>query len=231
MNLFRNLVIRSLLPLTWRRSPRWLAAGLQQFSVTEMDSAWQILHAMREVSDPVTRAKMFQHALEEVHHSAEFDRVSKQFTPVPPPKMRPVRIPIYDEEAGSSAMVDFLAFAHVGESDVFYQFSSYAAAIGNDRASEVFEEAKRDERGHASLTLALLRDVAPNKSTVRRVVLRMRWKRAYESWLRFSSHIGEFTSAILLGAMYLFFAPFVTPVCRRLLGRNESFHNRSGVAT
>jgi rubrerythrin len=193
-----------------------MAARLQQFSVTEGDSAWQILHAYKEVHGPETRAKMFQHALEEVHHASEFERVAMRFTLAPPARPRPKRIPIYDPSTEKQALVHFLAFAHVGEQDVFNQFSSYAAAVGDEEVRDVFLESKRDEQGHVGLTLQMLRRTAPTDRLSSMTILRVRLRRLYEGWLRFSAFIGHGPTGTLLSVLYLTSGAVLSRWCRGL---------------
>jgi hypothetical protein len=179
-----------------------MAAGLQRFAVTENDSVWQLLWAIRHVRAPEVRAKVFQHALEEAHHSAEFDRVSRSIHPTC--IIRPVtaRKPILQIESPDPIM-HFMAYAHVGEDDVFGQFDAYAAAVGLPEVQAVFNASKADERGHAGLTLQLCRRSAPSLSVAKMAILRVRIRRLYDAWLRFSKHLGEFTSGVLLSVLYL----------------------------
>jgi len=218
---FRKLAIRALFPITWRPSPRRRARGLQRFAVTELDSAWQILHALDAVDEPKLRAKMLQHALEELHHAAEFDRVSRGLVPAQPPRPFMERAPIFDPDAPGGALAAFAAYAHVGEVDVFDQFSAYAAGIGDGEARGVFREARLDERGHAGMTWDILVEATGDERAARRLVWRTRGRRAYEAWLRFSKSIGEVTTGLLLTVLYAIFgALFALPARRRLEGPN-----------
>jgi len=219
---FRNVAIRILLPLFWRPSPKRTSAGLERFAITETDSVWQILLTLKAVSDPKVRAKVFQHALEEAHHASEFTRVAAGICAVPPHRPRPERIPIYDESRGDQALADFMAYAHVGEQDVFDQFSSYAAGVGLPEAAAVFHEAKKDERGHAALTLHFLKGLLPSPRAVRMRIVKTRFRRAYEGWLRFSKNIGEGPMTLLLSLSYLGAGLLAAPSCARTLwGKSE----------
>ncbi len=95
----RRLLIRLVLPLTWRRFAGMKAARLLRFSVTETDSAWQILQALTVVEDPVVRAQALQHAFEEVHHASAFATVAAAACERPPDRPVPARVPIF--QAGS----------------------------------------------------------------------------------------------------------------------------------
>lgn len=198
----RRIVIRLFLPMVWRTSKQRMADGLQRFAVTENDSVWQILRLIKVVDSPALRAKVFQHALEEAHHAAEFDRVSRLVSPRLPHRPVQERTAIFQPNLTHPVM-NFMAYAHVGEDDVLHQFDAYAAAVNTDEIRSVFQEAKVDERGHAGLTKQLCHRAAPNLRAARMAVARVRFRRAYDSWLRVSKHVGDLSSGILLGAMYL----------------------------
>jgi len=179
-----------------------MARGLQRFAVTENDSVWQLLWAICHVRAPEVRAKVFQHALEEAHHASEFDRISRAL--YSRCLMRPVteRKSLLDLDSAHPVM-NFMAYAHVGENDVFGQFDAYAAAVGRPEIQAVFNDSKLDERGHAGLTLQLCRRAAPSLSAARKAIFKVRLRRAYDDWLRFSKHLGEFTSGVILSVLYL----------------------------
>ena len=204
MAFFRKLIIRALLPFTWRHSPRMLAARLARFRVLE------------SVDDPALRRKLLQHALEELHHASEFRLASVPYHSQLPPKPLPERDPLFDPEEGEEGLVRFAAYAYVGEWDVFDQFDSYAAGIGECEAQSVFREAKLDEYGHVRLTWGVLTSLVDERRA-RWEVLKIRVKRVYEAWLRFSKGIGEVSFAVLLTALFLIFGPLLVWPCRRRL--------------
>lgn len=216
MALFRKLAIRALLPLTWRRSRKMLAARLARFGVTESDSGWQILHVLDHVDDPALRRKVLQHALEEVHHAHEFDRAARPIHHELPPRPKPERDPLYDPETGTEGLVGFVAYAYVGEWDVFDQFDSYAAGLGECEAQSVFREAKLDEYGHVQLTWDILTSLVDEKRA-RWEVFKIRARRIYEAWLRFSKGLGTVNFTVLLSALYLLFGPLLALPCRHRL--------------
>ncbi len=216
MAFFRKFLIRTVLPVTWRNSRHVLATRLQRFGVTEADSGWQILHALEAVDDPKTRAMVLQHALEEIHHAAEFTRVSRGWLAELPTRPLPERDPLFEKEDGVQGLVGFLAYAHVGEIDVFDQFASYAAGVGAPEVADVFLEAKLDEYGHVGLTWNLLNTLVDEKQA-KWEVFKVRAMRVYEAWLRFSKGIGDVSFAVILSALYLVFGPLmVWPARARL---------------
>jgi len=223
--LFRKIAIRVFLPVFWRSSRRRTAAGLQRFAVTELDSAWQILHVLEHARDPVLRGKAFQHAMEELHHSVEFDRVSRQVLPELPPRPLPEREPLFEAECGSDALMDFMAYAHVGEVDVFDQFDSYAAGIGPGDARKVFQEAKADEEGHAGLTIAIMKGAGLAESDIRKRVFKVRLSRAWGAWLRFSKNLGDVNLSVVLTLLYVVFGGLLAWPCRWRIAQSYALAN------
>ncbi len=213
----RKLAIRMVLPITWLPSKKRTATQLQRFSVTEADSAWQILYTLDHLDDPQLRCKVLQHALEEVHHANEFDRVSREYCPELPEKPICERQPLFLVEKGKQGLIDFVAYAHVGEKDVFDQFDSYAAAIGECEAQSVFREAKLDEEGHVGLCMGILKTLVDGDEAARSVVRKTRWRRLYETWLRGGHAMGDTMLGVLLSAVYLTFGVLMTWSCRSRL--------------
>lgn len=211
----RALLIRALLPFTWRHVRSVQASRLMRFSATETDSAWQILDAMRHVAAPATRVRMLQHALEEVHHASEFARVSRALCPVAPRPPLAEREPLCGDDP--QGVPRFLAYAHVGERDVFDQFDAYAAGIGEGDAQRVFRESKLDELGHVGLTWSLLVEATGEPGRARRMIWSARFRRAWESWVRFSGGLGAVTSGILLAAGWAIATALLAIPARRRL--------------
>ena len=232
MALVRKLLIRTVFPLNWSLRPKRIAQGLQRFGNTESDSAWQILYALDVIDDPKVRCMVLQHAFEEVHHGVEFPRVAKPYVPRLPYKYLPERNPLFQRDKGADGLADFLAYAHVGEMDVFDQFDSYAAGIGSCDAQSVFREAKLDEDGHVGLTWDLLVVVTGSEKKARRKVLEARAKRIWEVWLRLGKSMGEIPLHVILSSLYLVFGLIcVIPMRRRLAagGRHDTRDNRIAI--
>ncbi len=202
--LARRILIRALLPLTWRPFARFRASRLARFGVTEADSAWQILHALEAVDDPHLRCKILQHALEEVHHASEFSRVARPHAPELLPRLLPPREPIFRRERGLEGLVTFAAYACVGEEDVLSQFDAYAAGIGDGEARAAFREARFDEQGHVGLCRSLLVGLV-GEARARRELRWARARRLWEAWTRLGRDIGELSSILIFGLIYVVF--------------------------
>lgn len=210
---FRRAAIRLFMPVTWGLSRRRTARKLEEFSTIEADSAWQFLRALEAVEDPDHRARLFNNALEEVHHAALFSRASAEYSDRIQPRPQPEREAIFDPDNGG--LRRFLAYAYVGEMDVFQQFEAYHAAARPGPAREAFASAMEDESDHVDLAMAILRKTHGSDKAIRREIRNIRLGRAWRTWLRFSKALGEFTSGVLLTVIYFAFGPWLAWACRR----------------
>jgi len=228
---FRRLAIRTMIPLVWRISKNRAPRTLQRFATTEADSAWQFLYALDAAEDIELRKELFNNALEEVHHASEFERMSIECSTTLVHKTKPERSAIYDPK---KPFAHFLAYVYVGESDVYQQFSAYSAAVrealtGERKARNFFDEAKEDEDGHLNLAKRALIKEFGSRRLAEKEVLKIRFKRGYETWLRGSKKIGEFSTSIILMFIYFVTSPFFFVTCRRrLFAESESGDKATG---
>jgi len=213
----RKSIIRLCLPIIWRTSERRIAQALQRFSVTEVDSAWQSLYAMKGTRDPKLRAKLFQHALEEMQHGALFGQMALSYSDTLPPIPLPERNPLYDPAKQDDGLLSFYAHEYVGESIICDEFDSYQAAAPRADIKNLFSHVKRDEIGHATYTSHALKELAKDPWTRRRAVLKARFKRLKEGWLRFSKSLGEFPPIFFIGAIYYVSGPLLWRRAQRRL--------------
>lgn len=216
MNLaLRKLVVRCLTPLSWRASDRRLATSLNRFSQVEADSSWQMLQALDATKDRSFKAELFNNALEEVHHAALFGKLAKEFSSVPPTLAAPRRQQIFNPEAG---MPEFEAFHFVGETEVYDQFYAYASAAHRPIVRDMFLKIRGDEEEHQKLAYRELTKLAGSEKGARKLIARVRRRRLYESWMRFSKGIGDVMSGLILSVIFFLTAPFLAPLCRKRLG-------------
>lgn len=223
----RRLTIRLMIPIVWRLSKQRAPRTLQRFSSTEADSAWQFLNALDAADDLELRTELFHNALEEVHHASEFERMAVSCSNELLQKATPERLPLYDP---SKPFSYFLAYVYVGESDVYDQFGAYSAAVrqaltGQRQKRNFFDDAKEDEDGHLKLAHEALLKEYPSKRQAEREILKIRWKRGYEAWLRFSKNIGEVSSAVVLSLLYFVMGPMFVFSCRKRL--DEGAHGEA----
>ncbi len=215
----RRFAIRTLIPIVWRVSKDRAPATLQRFATTEADSAWQFLNALQADVDDELRNELFNNALEEVHHASEFERMSVECATSLVHKSKPERTALWDPR---KPFAHFLAYVYVGESDVYQQFSAYSSAIkeamtGQKNRRTFFDEAKEDEDGHLTLAKRALFKEFGSRRLAEREILKIRIRRAYQTWLRTSKKIGEFSTTLILGLIYFLAGPIFFLPCRRRL--------------
>jgi len=209
----RTAVIRLALPLAWRLSRRRAVESLQRFSATELDSAWQSLHAMEAAGDPSLKARLFEHALEELGHAELFSQAAKALSSKLPAIPVSERTPLFKPRSGNG-LVSFYALAHLGEDRVSREFEAYLAAAPYEEAREVFRAVLEDEKGHALSTARWLARAASSRQELRRELLKARLGRFRGSWLRFLRALGEIPSALILGLVYLLAGLLLGRACR-----------------
>jgi len=201
-------------------SPARQAQALGEFAATELDSAWQSMNALQQIDDPRLRAKLFQHALEELDHSCRFERLFRTYSAEPGSSARFERTVLFDSSRGERAAIEFFAYECVGESAIRDEFRTYANAAPGRDVKDVFLGVERDELGHAAYTDAVLRGlVGGNRWSRRRALLGAQWRRGQEAWLRFGRKIGEVPTGVLLALLYFAFGGLLRRRCRRAVGR------------
>jgi len=213
----RLLFLRLVTPLVWRKSKTRLEKSIELFAVTESDSGWQILYALKKVSNLKFRALMFQHALEEFYHGDQFHEARLRCGGLRHLNGQHTRTVLFAPEQKGRGIKEFLAYAHVGEFDVMSQFSAYANASGNHHSREHFENFQIDEKQHAKLTFVLLKKVVGSTTKAKLAVLKARFTRLKESWIHFGEWFGQLNVSLILGALYFLFGPLVYFGCKARL--------------
>jgi rubrerythrin len=197
----RHLAIRLALPFSWRLFPKRRGQTLQRFAITEADSAWHFLYALSHVDQPRIRARLFNNALEEVHHASLFQQAAKDEAQAPIHLPTKERSNIYSPSKG---LQHFYAFVYVGEKDVYDQFDAYASAIDTPSVREIFVHLKEDEDGHMQFAEQRLAAMPLNQRTVLRQVRIIRWQRLLETWGRGLERISDLLATVVLSAIYFF---------------------------
>lgn len=207
----RCLAVRLSIPISWRISRQRIAASLWRFSEVEADSAWQMLVALEKVDDPEFRAELFNNALEEVHHSYIFSRIARKYEDHLVCRPAEERRQLWDPKQG---LVNFEAYHYVGEADVFRDFLAYADASPHPDIRETFMAIRGDEEEHQKLAYAELVHQCGSVGAARRLILKVRLRRAWEGWVRASKKIGDFFSSVFLMAIYFSFGMLLAPACK-----------------
>jgi rubrerythrin len=219
----RRLAIRLFIPISWRISRQRIAKSLRRFSEVEADSAWQMLAALDGVADPEFRAQLFNNALEEVHHSYIFRNLARKYeeqliSPSPQERRR-----LFDPRQG---LVMFEAYRFVGESDVYRDFLAYAEAAPYQDIRDTFIAIRGDEEEHQKLAYAKLDRLCGSTTATRRLILKVRLRRAWDSWIRASKKIGDFFFSLILLAIYFTLGMLSAPFCKARLRADPAFQHR-----
>jgi rubrerythrin len=196
---WRRFIIRLALPFSWRLFPQRRAEVLQRFSVTEADSAWHFLHALSQVDQPPIRARLFNNALEEVHHASLFAEAARGEASEVLHLPTAERDTIYDPRQG---LQHFYAYVYVGEKEVYDQFDAYAGAIGSRAESRIFSQLKEDEAGHMQFAEQRLAEMGVNRSGVMAQVRTIRRQRLLQSLGRGFRGVSDTMMTLVLGTIY-----------------------------
>jgi hypothetical protein len=211
----RDLAIRLVTSVSWRRSSARLAASLNRFSQVEADSGWQMLRALTVVESPEFRVKLFSNALEEIHHAALFRSAASRHASAPLPLTSHRRHAVFAPERG---LAWFEAFHYVGEHDVYHQFHTYAMATADTELRRTFLEIRGDEAEHQKLAYAELCRLAGSRRKAQRLICSVRARRLRERCLRGARSVGDLWSSLVLTAIYYISGPFLRAASRRHLG-------------
>jgi hypothetical protein len=175
---------RFLTPWIWRAFPGRRLLSLRRYADAELDSGWQLLRALPHFEDPTVRSCLFCHALEEFGHARLFEELLERGGGGLLSRTVHGREPLLPERPTDEERSDFLAYFHVGEREVFGDFSALSRAPLDPALREVFARIVREEEGHDEGALALLKRTDGGKDQRWRL-LRQRWRRDWEGTMRF----------------------------------------------
>ena len=224
----RHLILRFVLPNVWRFFPQRKLAALQEFSQTELDSAWQSLYAYEFVNDPKLKAELFSHALEEFHHANLFSKLHDSY------EKAPMDLPVIHREAvltgkNRSELIDFLSYVHVGEREVNFDFKVYAAAKIDPKIRDLFVKVLKDEEHHQGDSLAMLMEASGGtRSEVRWALWKASGSRVYRQYVGLLSAFGKIPLAFVLSIIYFSVGWLAVGSIRRRL--NSSYSDQLAIA-
>jgi hypothetical protein len=198
----RRIAIRCLMPVVWRASPSRMCASLMEFSATEVDSAWQSIHAMRATRDLDIRARMFRHALDEIRHGELFAKLARKYSDAFPAAPMPERQALLSGPRKREDLITFYARELVGERSIRDDLDAYAAASPHSDIRNLFLGIKAEEAGHARFAEQSLGELSPSGWTRGALIARSRAERFYEGWVRFSGRIGNAVFSVIGSAAY-----------------------------
>jgi hypothetical protein len=212
--MFRRVLARIVTPLVWRWSPRRQAEAMREYSLIEKDSGCQILDALPLVREPKTRAQLFQQVLEEFHHSDLFEDACNDLA------LAPVGTPVVTRDAlvgldpGPDAVLDLIAYVHVGEDAVDRDFQVYAKAPLDPTIAKAFARAGADEHHHVADSRRLLTPFSGGSAWKERWAIgKARALRLWRSYLKTMRRVGELPLSLLLTVLYAAAGP-LRGLCR-----------------
>lgn len=235
-----RLLLRAVSWLVWRVVPGRAATKMAEFSHTEAGSGLDMLAAVEETTRPELRARYFRHALDELRHARLF-RERAAALAIASHRAGPSRTQAVLDDAGYLSAqgirgtdslfqqlgeLEFLAFVWVAERRGAEQFDVYAHLMRDDVATTaMFADIARDERFHIRYSRAELDRYteAGARDNVRWALARVRSRRVWQGWLRFTRRLGNGVSAAWLGFLYFgLLGPF-SLMARRTERRRPGF--------
>jgi hypothetical protein len=209
----RDWLLWAVSTLVWR-VPGRPAIKMAQFSHTEAGSGLDMLEAAALTTRPDMRRKYFLHALDELRHAGLFrdraralaGRRSRARAVLDDGGFIPEHgIRTADPLFQQMDETEFLAFVWVHERRGAQQFDVYADLMKGDAdASAMFQTIARDERFHIAYSRTELDRLARagHGAAVRTAILRIRLRRAWQGWLRFSRWLGDAIARVWLALLY-----------------------------
>ncbi len=213
----RHLIIRFILPRIFASSERQRVRILQEFSRTELDSAWQRVYALQEVRDPETRSLLFDHAFEELFHADLFQKLAVQKSSVLPAQVLTRRQPLMDLEGSSSQQgVEFLAYLAIGETEINDDFAVYQSSMKDPDLKRILKTIRADELWHArDSTEALARLTERNGVVLKKIRSKHLWGLRYRRYVSLMMKFGTIPVTLLLGLAYGLFGFIAVQQARR----------------
>ncbi len=213
MGMLRQTWIGLVSELSWRL-PGWPVRLLTGFSQAERGSCYDMLAAVEQTERRELRLKYFRHAMDESRHAGLFLGRARALGGMDRTQAVVADAGYLTEHGivGGETLIerkgelDFLAFVHVAESDAVEQFKVYLDRdLPDPDTRATLERILRDERFHVTYSRAALehyRSLGRGRE-VDRAVLKVRWDRLKEAWLRASLRLGNLVSGLWLLLMYL----------------------------
>jgi len=227
---FKNFFYTSITPLYWKLFPQKKVETAELFSSVELDSCWQLLHAIPHFKDKETQAQLFLNALEELGHGQMFSDESQRLSEKRPPIVMPPRVPILPEKPGVTDLQRFLLFFHLGETAVYEKFRALSQARIDPGMKAVFRKISEDEEEHGSGSIDLMRKLGGLESLTR-MKAGILIEQKMNSLVRFANSL-HLPLTIILTVVYFTFGLFIFRRMRSrfLLAREkqlEIFHEQT----
>lgn len=155
--IFRKFFVSYITPQIWKLSPNRKIQALQEFAATERDSGCQLLASIDAFKEPLERAHILRHALEEFRHGEIFSNLAKNYSDIPLETKFSSRKDLLSEDASESEFLSFIAYVYAGEEKINRQFSYYTTHSFDEEIRHKFATVAKDEEGHENSMLYFLK--------------------------------------------------------------------------
>ena len=206
LSALRSLIVRTAMPMRWKRDPQHAARALKRFGDVEADSGWQYLQAIRVTTDHELRRMLFENVVEEFKHAGYFHQAAHSLAT---DRIRSVEEPRTLLINRPEDMCEFLAFAHVSEKAIHSQFNVYASSCGIPAVSDIFNNISVEEAGHESEAHKHLKRAAGSNGAASLAVWKARSKRGIEAWKRIAEPFGGLMFHVIFAVTFLVFGPLL----------------------
>ena len=220
-----RLKIKLAVSVGWSWAPGRIPEVIRGFQATEADGVWHLYQGLREMADPRQRAIVFGHCLEEESHADAFARTYRQYGDRVWSPLLYERKALY---AATEPLWKTFAFVHVGEVDATQRFRLLSEALPPGALKDCLRTVVCDEEGHVDLTSAMLLQMGATEKAIRREVVLVRLRRAWERWLRVGKRVVDTLANVLLSLVYFAFGLFLRGAARQKLEAGEvTYDNNS----
>ncbi len=217
-----DALLRLISRVVWRNPARRILK-MYEFSYTEEDSFRDMAQAADRTSDDAMRPKYMLHALDEARHADLFreragalirklDAAGVSIAPIrrAMEKKRSGAIRLHEENHRNTLFetlgeLEFLAFVYIAERRGAQQFRVYRDLLSDDPETEaMFARIMRDEKFHMSYSKAALDKLAKagRAGAVRWAMVRVKARRYWQAWLRFSHRVATFMNGLMFTLLY-----------------------------
>ncbi len=226
-----RVVLRAVAPLVWR-SARAVAAKLEGFAATEAGSALDMLKAAELAEDPLLRRLFFRHAMDEARHSQLFRDAARALAASGGPTEYQLIHARRQNLFQRLPLTEFLAFVHLAERRGELQFQVLRRHFEDVPDLErLFARIAKEERFHVTYSGRWLetRRREGHAGEVRGALLKVRARAAWEAWRRAGRTLGDLTSRVLLGVIYLAVLPLFALLSRAADAPARGWQKRAGL--
>lgn len=193
MDLFSPLehLYAKVIAKVWSANRNLQNQAVRRFQSIEADGVWHLYQVLRMTKDPKSRARIFQHILEEDSHADLFCEVFQKDSST---AFQPQSFTREDLVSGSNEAGKFLLHVHVGEVSATRRFKALKRFLPEGNLKAALSKIVQDEEGHIELTQRLAQQLnmkEPELNTELRYIRLARLRNSAEQlFLRMTNWLG-----------------------------------------